>query len=113
MTTAEVDQKLVAYDYLECRTLGHAWTIVSWGLVGPDSPPITKAWKWDKVRVSKCLRCQCVRDEFYPAHTISPWESWRVQIRRYHYPVGYQQRGPERHDRTEYTAAAYLRLSGT
>ncbi len=98
-------------EYLQCRTLGHAWNIDWWGparLIPGDIPPVVSAFNWEMVRVATCLRCGSGRDEFYPGGTQDPWEVWRVQYRRYRYSPGYQLKGMPS-DRRWFTESAYTR----
>ena len=75
--------------YLECRAVGHAWSIRWWGTISemPEElvPRIVEAFRWDLARVSVCLRCHTVRDDF-----SSPLARYRTQHRRYRYPEGYR-----------------------
>lgn len=65
------DPDLDSYDYLECRDLRHAWTVLGW-YMGTDDRM--------KRRV-RCVRCDTVRVE-----TIEGW----VTRRSYDYPAGYR-----------------------
>lgn len=84
-------------NYLECRTLGHAWRIRWWGSVDelPEElvPPVARAFRWSRVRVSFCQRCHTIRDEFFPVadgRIIGTEDSHQAQYRRYRYATGYQ-----------------------
>lgn len=101
--------------FLECRTLGHAWSIRWWGSIEelPDDlvPEIVRAFRWSRVRVSLCQRCETIRDEFYPQEDdlMAP-DSFRTQQRRYRYPEQYVLQGVgERPTRSLFTKTAYDR----
>ncbi len=103
--------------YLECRTLGHAWSIRWWGSVSELSedlvPPITRAYRWSRVRVSVCYRCETIRDEFFPREDelMDPEaDGHRAEYRRYRYADKYQLKGiGERPTRSLFTRTAYDR----
>lgn len=101
--------------FLECRTLGHAWTIRWWGSIEelPDKlvPDIVRAFRWSRVRVSICQRCETIRDEFYPREDdLFKPETFRAQQRRYRYPDFYMLKGVgERPVRSLFTQVAYDR----
>lgn len=82
--------------FLECRTLGHAWKIRWWGNVRdvPEDlvPQVVREFRWDLMRVSICLRCETIRDEFFPK-TKQTYERFHCQYRRYRYPSEYQVKG--------------------
>ncbi len=79
--------------YLECRSLGHAWAIRWWGSITelPEGtvPPVVRAFKYSKIRVSTCQRCGTIRDEFFPKTVYEDPDSHRTQYRRYRYAGGY------------------------
>lgn len=85
--------------YLECRSLGHAWTIIWWGRVSelPDDlvPRIVNEFRWRLVRVAQCTRCATIRDQFYPRVPSAYAEiaGFSPQYSRYRYPDGYQAPG--------------------
>jgi hypothetical protein len=97
--------------FLECRTIGHAWTIRWWGNVKelPSDlvPEIVSQFRWDLVRVSTCLRCHTIRDEFYPQGRNV--DRFRCQYRRYRYPDGYQVSGHGVPARALFSKTAYER----
>jgi hypothetical protein len=61
---------LEGYQYIECRDLRHAWTVLGW-YPGTDG---------DMRRRCSCFRCGTIRVE-----TIEGWVTRRV----YYYPEGY------------------------
>lgn len=105
--------------YLECRTLGHAWTIRWWGSLDemPTDlvPHVARVFRWSRVRVSVCQRCETIRDEFFPKVPTRPTsidevDSHQAQYRRYRYAEGYQLRGVGNSPgRRLFTKAAYDR----
>ena len=102
--------------YLECRTLGHAWSIRWWGSIDelPEDmvPGVVRTFRWSRVRVSVCQRCSTIRDEFYPKITpfVSDPDSHQAQYRRYRYAGGYLLDGVgESPSRRLFTSAAYER----
>lgn len=115
---AEVRAEKLPTAYLECRSLGHAWSIRWWGSIDelPEDlvPPIARAFRWLRVRVSICLRCETVRDEFFPVpdiirpdHEIDPF---RCEYRRYRYANDYQLKGVgEAPPRSLFNRVAYAR----
>lgn len=107
--------KALSTSYLECRTLGHAWSIRWWGSISelPEElvPQVVRAFRWSRVRVAVCQRCQTIRDEFFPKDEegTSP-DSHQAQYRRYRYADGYQLRGVgESPARSLFTQTAYER----
>lgn len=102
--------------YLECRTIGHAWSIRWWGSITELTedlvPPVVRAFRWSRVRVAVCQRCQTIRDEFFPqvVGRIGEVESHQAQYRRYRYADGYQLKGVgQSPPRSLFTQAAYDR----
>lgn len=101
--------------FLECRTLGHAWSIRWWGSTDelPEEmvPAIARAFRWSRVRVSVCQRCGTIRDEFYPkVERGADEDAFRTQQRRYRYPEQYVLQGVgERPSRSLFTRSAYDR----
>jgi hypothetical protein len=61
---------LEGYDYIECRDLRHAWTVLGW-FMGTD----------DRMK----RRCRCIRCGTVRVDTIEGW----VTRRSYDYPAGY------------------------
>jgi hypothetical protein len=113
-TTQEQADALPTH-FVECRTIGHAWSIRWWGSVWelPDDlvPSVVREFRWDLIRVSTCLRCHTIRDEFYPkAHQVSNgYNRFQCQYRRYRYPNGYQVPGNGRPDRRIFSKVAFER----
>ena len=62
--------KVLPTAFLTCRTMGHAWDLIWWGPAkqlekeGVDIPPIVRSFRWEMVRVAKCLRCETIRRRF-------------------------------------------------
>lgn len=88
-------------DYLMCRTLRHAWSIVYFGRVREAD----KRWLPRKpifrsiVRISECIRCQTIRREFFnetQARSYLNGHPFDVISRQYMYPRDYQHRGEAR-----------------
>lgn len=113
-TTIEQADRLPT-SYLECRTIGHAWSIRWWGTINelPDAlvPDVVRAFRWDLVRVATCLRCQTIRDEFFPKATRASdsFHRYQCQYRRYRYADGYQVPGNGRPDRRVFSKVAFER----
>lgn len=95
MTDEAVINRTVRYaltaddSVLQCRTMGHAWALVSWGAPSRDDDRVWQYGTWSLLRRTECGRCGTGRDEYYPRDTIDPMETWRVTHRRYRYPDGY------------------------
>lgn len=102
-------------NYLECRTLGHAWSIRWWGSLDELPieliPEVARVFRWERVRVSVCSRCDTIRDEFYPKlDDREDPDSYRTQQRRYRYGSEYQLKGVgEPPSRALFTRTAYAR----
>lgn len=102
-------------EYLECRTIGHAWSVRWWGNIKelPDNlvPEVVRSFRWDLVRVSTCLRCSSIRDEFFPkaSRATDSYQRFQCQYRRYRYPTGYQVSGNGRPDRRVFSKVAFER----
>jgi hypothetical protein len=102
-------------EHLECRSIGHAWKIRWWGSISdlPDDlvPSVVRAFRWDLVRVSTCLRCSTIRDEFFPkaGRDSDRVQRFQCQYRRYRYPDGYQMPGYGRVNRAVFSRTAYER----
>jgi hypothetical protein len=113
-TTIEQADALPTH-FLECRTIGHAWSIRWWGNIGelPDElvPQVVRSFQWDLIRVSTCLRCNTIRDEFYPraSRVADSFHRFQCQYRRYRYSSGYQVPGNGRPDRRIFSKVAFER----
>lgn len=115
---AEVRAEKLPTPYLECRSLGHAWSIRWWGSIEelPEDlvPEIVRAFRWSRVRVSTCQRCGTIRDEFFPVagdtFGTDEIDTYRTEYRRYRYANDYQLKGiGETPSRSLFTRVAYER----
>jgi hypothetical protein len=84
--------------FLECRTIGHAWTL---GYIGPvagaDPELATRArrhpWHPDAARILVCLRCQTERVDLCVYGYGRGSYAYRVVSRSYRYPDAYALEG--------------------
>lgn len=65
------------YDYVECRSLRHAWKPYTARRLGPNTVERTLA----------CMRCGCLRDETFSID--AKWGTLEKTKNRYEYPKGY------------------------
>lgn len=100
-------------NFVECRSIGHAWSIRWWGnvreLADELIPEVVRAFRFDLVRVSRCLRCTTVRDEFMPKGSDFSAARFQTQYRRYRYPDGYSIKDHGYIRRAQFSRTAYER----
>lgn len=89
-------------DFLQCRTIGHAWMV---SFVGPvakaDSDLQTRAtrnlWKPDAARILSCQRCATERIDLCVVGYDRDNYSYRMVSRQYRYQFGYRVEGAHQH----------------
>lgn len=82
--------------YLACRTLRHAWTPQAMRLPDPDDTRVLtlfdQGYRQVIVRVSKCVRCDTTRIDYYGRYDKRKLYFHRIDS-SYWYPTDYQFHG--------------------
>ena len=93
-------------DYLECRTIRHAWDIEHLGMAADllDAADIPYGYRGAMIRVLECTRCGMQRHDFLTGLSRRPARladmgDFVVYARRYRQPKGYLWDGSTELDR--------------